>query len=305
MFRFLRRNNPNQKARNRRRPAATLSGTALVLLGFLMLLWIALVQTTTGEITGTLQVHFLDVGQADAIVIQTPEGQTMLVDGGNAGDAKYIIDYLKKLGVERIDHLVATHPHEDHIGGLRRVVETFPIGKVYMPRVVHTTATYENLLLAIAEKNLRITPARAGLVIEVDPELEVEFLAPVGEDYRSLNDYSAVLLLTHGEVRFLLTGDAETTSESEMLASGRPLQADVLKVAHHGSNSSTSPSFLEAVRPRHAVISVGAGNRYNHPSELILQRLAQAGVRIWRTDQHGTIVATSDGTTVTVKAEKN
>jgi competence protein ComEC len=151
-------------------------------------------------------VHFIDVGQGDSALVQLPSGQSILIDGGTAGAAGIVIDYLKTAGVTKIDHLISTHPHEDHIGGLIRVIREFPIGKIYMPRATHTTRTYENLLLTIKDKGLRISEAKAGLFLDCGPKIETVFVAPCGESYANLNNYSAVLKLSYGDTAFLFTG---------------------------------------------------------------------------------------------------
>jgi competence protein ComEC len=252
--------------------------------------------------SGQMKVHFINVGQGDSILIQFHNDQTMLID---AGPDDSVVSYLNQQGIKKINYLVATHPHADHIGGMATVVKTFDIEKVYMPRVSHTSQTYENVLLAVKEKRLRITSAKAGTEVFNQDGLKVDFVTPCGSSYSNLNDYSTVVKVQHGNTSFLLTGDAESESEQQMLSSGADLQADVLKVGHHGSNSSTTLSFLKAVSPKYAVISCGAGNQYGHPHQETLSKLASAGVQVYRTDNNGTIVFTSDGKTLTVETSKD
>ena len=246
-----------------------------------------------------LKIHFIDVGQADCILIQTPAHKTMLIDAGNGDDRDTILGYLRTLKVKTIDVLVATHPHEDHIGSMASILDTYPVGKIYMPKVSAGTKTFEDLLLAIRKKSLKITTAAAGVRIEADPALQIKMLSPNSLKYDDLNNYSPVIKIIYGNTSFLLTGDAETVSEKEILSRKYDLKADVLKVGHHGSSSSTSAAFLKAVSPKSAVISVGKGNDYGHPAQSTLTRLTSAGVKIYRTDRDGTIVASSDGKTVT------
>jgi competence protein ComEC len=253
----------------------------------------------------SLIAHIIDVGQDDSILIQFHNGQTMLVDAGTSSAGSSVVSYLKQQGVNKIDYLVATHPHADHIGGMIAVVNEFDISKVYMPRVVHKTQTYENLLLAIQSKGLTITPARAGLNIIEQDGLKATFTAPCGSNYDNLNNYSAVVKIQYGSTSFLLTGDAESESEQEMLASDANLKADVLKVGHHGSNTSTTTSFLNAVSPKYAVISAGEGNQYGHPHQVTLDKLTNAGVETYRTDIHGTVIFVSDSKTLTVETLAN
>ena len=252
---------------------------------------------------GNLKVHFLDVGQADCILIQAPTGENMLIDAGNNDDADTIVSYLNTQGVKKVDILVGTHPHEDHIGSLDTVINTFDIGQVYMPKVTHTTKTFEDVLIAIKNKSLKITPATGGANIDFSPNTKVETIAPNSAKYESMNNYSAVIKLTYGKTSFLFTGDAEDISENEMLAQKYDLKAGVLKVGHHGSSSSTTQSFINSVSPQYAVISVGKGNDYGHPHKEVLSRLSEGDVQVLRTDESGTIIFTTDGEKIDV--EKN
>jgi len=250
------------------------------------------------NLNGILKVHFIDVGQADSILVQMPENKTMLIDAGNNNDGDDVVSYIKSLGINKLDILVGTHPHEDHIGGLDTVIKSLDVGKVYMPKVSHNTKTFEDVLLAIKSKGLKVSTAQAGVILDAGPSVKAEMLAPNGTGYESLNNYSAVIKITFGNTSFLFTGDAETESEIEMLEKGYNLKSTVLKVGHHGSTTSTSSEFLNAVAPLYAVISSGSGNDYGHPHQEILNRLAQADIKIYRTDESGTIIAISDGSAV-------
>jgi competence protein ComEC len=243
---------------------------------------------------GLLIAHFIDVGQGDACLLELPSGETMLIDGGERSAFSVLKEYLEDQYIDRIDYLIATHPHADHIGGLIGIVDEFPIGKIYMPQVAHNTKTFEELLETIKKKGLKITAAKAGVAIETGGGFEAVFVAPRNNDYDNLNDYSAVLKLTHGQVAYLFTGDAEEASEKEMLAAGENLKAEVLKVGHHGSNTSTTQEFLAAVSPGVAVISAGRDNSYGHPHEEVMERLFLAGIEIFRTDLQGSIVITGN-----------
>lgn len=242
---------------------------------------------------GLLRVHFLDVGQGDSIFVQLPNGQNMLVDAGPRDEGITVVNYLKKAGVKKIDYLFATHPHEDHIGGMAAVIQRFNIVRVYMPKVTNTTKAYEDLLQAIRAEGLKINPASAGVEIINSGGLKAEMLAPNSAAYEEINNYSAIIKLSFGKTGFLLTGDAEEQSEQEMLVNGSNLRADVLKVGHHGSYSSTSPALLSAVRPKYAVISCGAGNDYGYPHAVTLQKLR--GIQLFRTDLNGNVVFETDG----------
>ena len=244
-----------------------------------------------------LRVHFIDVGQGDSILIQFPSGQNMLIDAGE--DQNTVKAYIANQGIKRLDHVIATHPHADHIGGMSNVIKSFEVGKVYMPKTTHTTKTYESLLLTIKDKGLKITAAKAGLNIDVGTGVEAQLVGPSSESYDNLNNYSAVLRVKYGNTAFLFTGDAESIAETEMINSGYALKSDVLKVGHHGSNSSTTPTFLKAISPKFAVISAGKGNSYGHPHQEVLARLNDAGIQIYCTDESGTIIAESDGNVIT------
>lgn len=252
--------------------------------------------------TKDLQVHFIDVGQADAILVQNGES-ALLVDAGNNDDGQLVVNYLKQRGISKLDVVLGTHPHEDHIGGLDNVLLSLPVDKVYLPKVSHTTETYGDVLRALQKKGLKATGASGGQQFQLG-QAKVELLAPNSPKYEELNNYSIVCKITYGETSFLLTGDAEELSEEEMLNEGYNLRADVLKVGHHGSHSSTSEKFLQAVKPQFAVISVGQGNDYGHPHREILHRLAKASLKVYRTDQGGTLVMTSDGKAIQVQTEK-
>lgn len=239
-----------------------------------------------------LRVDFLNVGQADCALLST-NGHYMVIDGGNNGDADTILSYLEGQGVEKLDAVVGTHPHEDHIGSLDAIINHFDVDAVYMPKIMHTSKTFEDVLDAVANKGLKIKSPSPGDTIDFNG-LEIEVLGPQRE-YKDFNNNSIVLKVNAGETAFLFTGDAEETAEKDILQAGYDLQADVLKVGHHGSSTSSSQAFLQAVKPKYAVISVGVGNSYHHPEEEALQRLQSIGAEIYRTDLQGNIVCTTDG----------
>jgi len=256
---------------------------------------------TPSEVEGELKVHFLDVGQGDSILITTGNN-AMLIDAGDRGYGSSVVSYLKKQGVKKLDYLILTHPHADHIGGAVEVINAFEIEKIIMPKVEHTTRTFENLLETIKNKGMRITTPVPGDGYELG-SARFKILAPNSSGYKSLNDYSVVIRLTFGNTAFLFTGDAESMSESQILSKNFEVKSDVLKVGHHGSATSTSDRFLKSVKPKYAVISVGRGNKYGHPTQEVLERLDSYHVKVYRTDEVGTIVATSDGTNITFDKE--
>lgn len=243
---------------------------------------------------GNLEVHFIDVGQGDSILIKS-NNEAMLIDGGTRGSRKLVLEYLEEQKVDKLKYLVASHPHEDHIGGLAHIIENKEIGQVIMPKATTNTRTFENLLDTIESKGLKIKAARSGDSYELDGSL-LTILGPNNEKYSNLNNYSVVLKLEFGEKSFLFTGDAEALAEKEMIeAHGSRLRADLLKLGHHGSNTSSTEDFLDTVRPEYGIISAGQNNRYDHPDKEILDRLKTRGIKIYRTDQLGNIVAVSDG----------
>lgn len=260
-----------------------------------------------------LRVYFLDVGQGDSELIQIPnngEGFNILIDTGEYEYADGLVEMLKSLGVEKIDRLVCTHPHSDHMGCMATVVRSFEIAEMYMPRIaddyVPTTAAYEALLDAMLEKSITAVPLCAGVEISCPSGAELEVLAPEPDaDWDDLNNYSGVIRLTYGQTSFMFTGDAETASEKLVvqaaMQNGQDISATVLKCGHHGSKTSSSAKFLRAVRPSYAVISCGVDNSYGHPHAGTLEKLEMLGTEIYRTDEDGTVLAKSNGEAVTIE----
>jgi competence protein ComEC len=253
---------------------------------------------------GRLKAYFLDVGQGDATLV-TFDNATILIDAGEIGSGDRVVDELRSLGVDRIDLLVATHPHSDHIGGMQDVLAAFPVGQVLDAGMPHTSSLYTNFLESIDRKKIRYTVAEQGQAIELAPALRVRVLSPPkvrnGDD---LNENSVVLRISYGTVDLLFTGDAGTAAEDAMLRSGYALDAEVLKVGHHGSSHSTGNAFLNRVNPGVAVISVGADNPYGHPHAGTLDTLQRAGVAMYRTDRDGTVLVSSDGSRYSVATER-
>ena len=243
-----------------------------------------------------LEIHYIDVGQGDAILIKGPGGENILIDAGTNSNTENLISYIQKQEVKSFTAVIGTHPHEDHIGGLDKVIDRFDVQSVYMPRVTHTTKTFEDVLDSIDRKGLRIKSAASGVKIPITFG-DAMFLAPVSETYKDLNNYSGVLRLEYGDHVYIFTGDAEELSEKEMLSTHSPalLRAQVLKVGHHGSVSSTSSDFLNTIQPIYGIISMGKDNSYGHPHKEILESLENSGVNVLRTDLDGTIVLKSNG----------
>ncbi|MBQ8133719.1 MAG: MBL fold metallo-hydrolase [Clostridia bacterium] len=250
--------------------------------------------------------HFIDVGQGDSEFLELPTGETMLIDASTSAYGSKIVKYIKDLGYDHIDYLVATHPHADHIGGMKEVVNSLSIGSIYMPKAETTTKTYENLLQAIQDKGLKIKTAKAGMSItsSVEQDMDIDILAPIGTKYSGLNNYSIVIMLRFKNNKFLYMGDAEQESEAEILERWNDLSADVIKVGHHGSSTSSSEEFVKAVSAKYAVFSLGKDNDYHHPHQQTVNRWKKIGAEMYRTDERGTIKITSDGSELSVETEK-
>ena len=253
----------------------------------------------------TLSVSIIDVGQADCILL-TLNDKSMLIDAGNNDDYNIIHKYLEQQNVKKIDFLIGTHPHEDHIGSLDTVIKNYDIGKIYLPKVkdsiIPTTKTYEDLLNAIKSKGYKAEAAKSGKNFEFSTA-SVDIIAPV-EEYSDLNNYSVVLKVSYGNTVFLFMGDAEEKSEKDIIKSGVDLKADFIKLGHHGSNTSSSAAFLRAVSPKFAAISCGKNNTYGHPAKKILDKLDEQSIPYRRTDVDGTLKYVSDGVTVSIVKEK-
>ena len=253
------------------------------------------------EQPATLKAYFLDVGQGDSEFIALPDGKTMLIDAGEQEYGASVVSFVQDtLGLDRIDYLVATHPHADHIGGLPAVLYSpIYVDQVVAPEVANDTETFESFLDAVDVTGKQITPAEAGLVLDEADGLCVEVLSPAaGTASDDVNDASAVIKVTWGSTSFLFTGDASY----QVVADANAGHVDVLKVGHHGSDTATSVPLLEKLTPSIAVIEVGWGNSYGHPTTQTLDELASCGVQTWRTDMDGTVEVDSDGAKVTAHA---
>ena len=255
-------------------------------------------------VDGLLEVTFLDVGNADCTLVRQGE-HSLLIDAGERGDGDDIVDALRERGVTKLNLVIATHPHADHIGGMEDVLLNLPVERfvlAYMPEdETPTSSTYLRMLEALADKDIPVDEARIGNTYEIG-QARLQVLAPVRES-DDANDMSVVTRLTYGKHAFLFTGDAGTAVEKDMLKTGHDLRADVLKVGHHGSDTSSSEAFLQQVQPRYSIIPCGEGNSYGHPHAKTLKRLEALGVGIYRSDVYGDIVCLSDGTELTIKTE--
>lgn len=252
--------------------------------------------TPTPAAAGPLKVHFIYVGQGDASFIEFPDGQTMLIDAGPAEQGAKVVDYISSLGYTKIDYVVGTHPHTDHIGGLLDVLRSFDIGSVYMPDAPSEVKTYADLMQLIQENGLTLVTAAKD--VEIKPGFAV-ILAPE-QISKDMNDNSAVVRVTYGNTNFLFMGDASKNVEGQLAGD---IKADVLKVGNHGSSYASSPEFIARVSPKIAVIPCGKNNQYKLPNGITIKTLRDAGAKIYETSLNGNVTVTSDGTNVTADSE--
>ncbi len=263
------------------------------------------IDTTKYEIpeNGSLSVYFIDVGQADSILISTGS-KNMLIDAGNNEDGEKLVKYLKSLGIKKFDYVIGTHAHEDHIGGMDDVIDNFEIENFYMPDVITTTKTFEDVLDSLSKKSVKFKTPNINDTFNMD-DAKLKVLH-VGNDKSDLNGTSIVIKLQYGKISFMFTGDATSDVESKIL--NEDLKSTVLKVAHHGSKYSSTATFLNKVSPEYAVIMTGFGNSYGHPHSIVLQKLEKIGAKIYRTDEKGTIIFKTNGESIeisTVKTDTN
>ncbi len=251
------------------------------------------------KVKKNFSVSFIDVGQADSVLIRNGN-YNMLIDAGNNEDGEKLVNYFKSLGIEEFTYVFATHPHEDHIGGMDDIINNFKIDNYYMSNKLSTTKTFMDVLDALDGRNLKYTVPNKGDTLKLG-DANIKVIYP-GDDKSNINDSSIVLKITYGKNSFLLTGDA--TSNVERKIYNEDIKSDVLKVAHHGSSYSSTDVFLDRVKPYYAVISVGKNNIYNHPSNKTLEKLNKRNIKVYRTDLDGTIVFISDGDNLSVKALK-
>lgn len=252
-----------------------------------------------------LIIHFVDVGQGDCILI-SKNNEHVLIDAGNNEDGPLLVEYFKELGIKKFKYIIGTHAHEDHIGGIDNIINNFDLGHYYMPDVITTTKTFEDVLDALLTKEKAFKTPNIGDKFKLsDTEFEVLYL---GNDKSDLNNTSIVLKLTYKNTSYLFMGDATSTVERILINEGKDLDSDVLKVGHHGSQYSSTAAFLKQVTPSYAVIQVGQDNEYDHPKQITLDKLEKINSLTYRTDKHGTIILTSDGDNIsfeTIKTNTN
>ena len=256
--------------------------------------------STAASVDAPFEMHFIDVGQALSVLVEC-DGQFMLYDGGNVDDGSLVVSYLQKQGVEELQYVFCSHAHEDHVGGLAAALAYFPANHVYSPVTEASTKCFRDFVKYTQQQGLQVEVPAVGTTWPLG-SAAVTMLGPVAQ-YSDTNDTSIVLRIDYGSTSFLLTGDMEKTAESDLVASGANLKADVLQVGHHGSSTSTGYVFLNAVLPKMGIISCGVNNKYGHPHEETLSILRDAGVDVYRTDLLGTITIGSDGQNYTVGTE--
>lgn len=273
----------------------------------ILIIVLILLFTAVLPINAEIKVHFIDIGQGDAILIQENEEHNVLIDGGNRWNSveEKMINYLEKNNVEKIDALISTHAHADHIGSLEAVINNFEVEQVYDPGKIHTSKTFENYLIAIDKNNIAFDTPRRNEEIIIG-NLNFKVLHPVGNVERySLNNSSIVLKLNYKNISFLFTGDIEKEVERDILEDNLPLNATILKVAHHGSSTSSSKDFIEEVSPETAVIQVGRDNKFGHPDQSTIKHFKEENIKILRNDLNGDIVISSNGNSYDIKTERS
>ncbi len=251
------------------------------------------------EYKDSMTVHYIDIGQGDSQLIITPDGSAILIDAGPNSEEDKLLLYIKSQNIDELEYAIFTHPHEDHIGGADMVLKKIKVNNVIISDVTHTTATFLRMMEAIEESDSKLIIAAAGQKYTFG-DASFDLLAPVSDNYTSLNDWSVVLRLDYGITSFLFTGDAEILSENEMMKrfDSSEFKCDVYKAGHHGSTTSSSWDFLTLCNPAFAVISCGKGNDYGHPHSEILHLFSMMNIQVYRTDMDGTVVFISDGNTV-------
>lgn len=295
-------------ARSRKNNKKTIS--TLILLGILLVYYLFFAPSEEKQNDSPVvfeqdgvYVHFIDVGQGDAALVQTKDGN-LLIDTGTTDSRETLLACIDALEITTFDYAIFTHPHADHIGGAAKVLKNYKVETVILPNAVNTNYTFENMMDAIEQENCEVIEGKAGISFSLG-DTKVDLLAPVYEDDSNLNNTSVVAKVTYGEVSFLFTGDAEIESESAMLLTDEDaLDADILKLGHHGSSTSSSWDFLNAVSPEIAVASCGYENEYGHPHREVVSRLGELNVPLYRTYETGNIVVFTDGTTYQIQTEK-
>ena len=245
-------------------------------------------------VEGTMEVSYLDVGQGDSAYIRVNDFD-ILIDAGPKSDSDRLLEQLKAKNIDDFEMIIATHPHEDHIGGMADVFQQYDVESFYMPSVTHTTKTFENMVKAVSNEGIKIQTIKEGMKFDLGTGAKIDVYSPIYESYEEFNDYSPIMKLTFGETELIFTGDAEAHAEADVVAKYPDnLKADVLKFGHHGSSTSSTEEFLQSVSPEYGIISCGADNKYGHPHRETLDKISKYNIKSYRTDTQGQITLTSD-----------
>lgn len=257
--------------------------------------------TVREDTEGLLNIYYLDVGQGDATYINIGNFD-ILIDAGSKSEKEKLIQQLEELNIDDFEMVIATHPHEDHIGGMEAVFERYNVKEFYMPKVTHTSKVFENMITAVDNEGIKVKIIKDGVTFDLGNGAYIDVYSPMYESYNNLNDYSPIMKLTFGENVFMFTGDAEAPVELEVVEKyGGYLKSDVLRFGHHGSSTSSTEEFIQAVNPKYGVISTGTNNMYGHPHREVLSLISEYGIETYRTDIDGQVVFISDGKTITVQ----
>ncbi|MGG7165732.1 ComEC/Rec2 family competence protein [Clostridium ihumii] len=275
----------------------------LLVLALFCVTFILLIPKYNNTINDELKIHYINVGQGDGILIQH-NGSNILIDGGPIDSSNMLIDYLTKNNVKKLDYIIATHPHDDHIGSLPYVLNYIKVDNFLAPKITSNTPTFVNLTKKLKYNNLKITPISAPKTVNLDENLTLNFISPKEISYDNINNYSIVLKLNYHNFSFLFTGDAEKEIENFLTSSNIDLNSTVLKIGHHGSKTSSTENFISKVNPKIAIISCGMGNDYGHPHKDVLKRLNNHNVKTYRTDKDGTVLVKCNKTNLKVLLEK-
>ena len=273
----------------------TFTTILILILTLLYCLQFTSLYNKTNSNSNYLTVYFIDVGQGDCILVNV-NGYNLLIDSGPSSARKSLLGYLDKLSISKFDYVIATHPHEDHIGNMDAIIRKYHIGKFLAPKVTASTLTFENMVTALNDKNLKISVISTGSnSINLGKEASIMFYTlPNTNIYDELNLYWPIIKLTYKNISFLFTGDAELKNEEFLIKNEINLRSHILKIGHHGSSSSTCEAFLNSVNPKVAIISVGSNNKYGHPAASTLNLLKNYHIKVYRTDLLGNIILKSD-----------
>ena len=257
-----------------------------------------------GTPNGILEISYLDVGQGDSAYIRVNDFD-ILIDAGPRSDSDKLMEQLKEKNIDDFEIVIATHPHEDHIGGMTKVFSEYDVESFYMPKSTSTTKTFENMINAVKNEGLKVQVIKEGMSFDLGDGAKLEVYSPIQDSYDNLNNYSPIMKLIYGNNSFIFTGDAEKEVEEEVLEKySNNLKADVIKFGHHGSSTSSSEAFIEAISPKYGIISCGVDNSYGHPHREVLEVINKMNIKTYRTDKQGEITITSDGSNIDIKTEK-